>query len=257
MKQHFKRQHNDKYMKTCEFCGEGRKECNKGFGRFDYLQGYMYSSHGLEKLCDKCDYKTQCHDAFNSHLQALKHDQVAKEIKKVKQECDKGDEVYVSAHKGIFYLCEICEYETQYKQHLTYHKDVTHDQGNTNRMECDESGRVYVSSNGLKQYKEVKHKSILYTCQTSELKTQYKQAIWFRCYHKYMQILIWRLPFRRLKKLVRGFKTLLRFQSSTVMFLQTASETFKMMEGVKNFMEMIKKGASLEWLRRILGRGRP
>ena len=84
-----------------------------------------------------------------------------------------------------------------------------------------------------------------------------KQAIWFRCYHKSMQILIWRLPFRRLKKLARGSKTLVRFQSSTVMFLQAASETFKMLEGVRNFMEMIKKGASLEWLRRIFGRGRP
>ena len=62
-----------------------------------------------------------------------------------------------------------------------------------------------------------------------------KQAIWFRCYHKSMQILIWRLPFRRLKKLARGSKTLVRFQSSTVMFLQAASETFNMMEGVKNF----------------------
>ena len=55
MKQHFKRKHNDKYMKTCEFCGEVRKECNKGFGRFDYLQGHMYSNHGIEKPCDKCD----------------------------------------------------------------------------------------------------------------------------------------------------------------------------------------------------------
>ena len=121
---------------------------------------------------------------------------------------------------------------------------------------------------------------------------------------QFMQILIWRLPFRRLKKLARGSKTLLRFyftvmalqeasdtlnlleealhhveeiqeddvssvdirrmlreislvfkpslgfQSSAVVFLQAASGTFKM-------MEMIKKGASLEWLRRILGRGRP
>ena len=58
MKQHFKGKHNDKYMETCEFCGEIRKECNKGFGRFDYLQGHMCSNHGLEKPGEKCDYRS-------------------------------------------------------------------------------------------------------------------------------------------------------------------------------------------------------
>ena len=48
LRDHFRVKHSNEKPYKC-------KECNKGFGRSDYLQGHMYSNHGLEKPCDKCD----------------------------------------------------------------------------------------------------------------------------------------------------------------------------------------------------------
>ena len=48
---------------------------------------------------------------------------------------------------------------------------------------------------------------------------------------------------RMLREISLVFKLSLGFQSSAVVSLQAASETFNMMEGVKNFVEEIKRGS--------------
>ena len=82
-------------------------------------------------------------------------------------------------HEGIFYPCEICEFKTQYKQHLKIHKALKHGQVEKEikkvKQKCDKCDEVYVSAQGLRQRKEVKHEGIFYPCEICEFKTQYKQ----------------------------------------------------------------------------------
>ena len=81
-------------------------------------------------------------------------------------DCDAGCRVKDKRnHKGLNYLCDLCEYKTRDKSNLKKHRDSKHEGFKYSCNQCKYHAKQWIS---IKKHKESKHGGVIHSCNQCE-----------------------------------------------------------------------------------------
>ena len=120
LKRHIKGVHL-KELNKCE-------QCEYSSARADDVKKHFENKHiGKEYVCDTCFKIFKWKTDLNQHLRM---------------------------HKGLEFLCDICDFRTVYRGGLRRHKKSVHD---GIKHQCDQCNQCYTQNSSLKAHKKIKH----------------------------------------------------------------------------------------------------